>query len=219
MKELKNILKEIDNTKINLKNLDKKLHKKVEELKNNVVTKQDLITIGNYLYWNVFEMKVQFIATKIFNISPHKLLNIIQPIKTLLVCKKCKQPLICLSRAEYNKIINKTHDYICNKCIEENNKNDFEQWKNDEIKHQQDIQHLKYMPYLDYLKTKHWQHIRERALRWANYKCSICFSKNNLHVHHKTYKNKGQELCKDVVVLCKNCHELYHNKLQGTNND
>lgn len=40
--------------------------------------------------------------------------------------------------------------------------------------------------------------------------CYICSSFENLHIHHKTYKNFRREELRDVVVLCRKCHIFLH---------
>jgi len=73
------------------------------------------------------------------------------------------------------------------------------------------------MKYDEYLLTEHWKHFIGEAVRWANYRCQLCNKDHTmLHVHHKTYDNKGRETFNDVIVLCKECHEMVHNKGQLT---
>ena len=69
------------------------------------------------------------------------------------------------------------------------------------------------MPYAEYLQTQHWQNVRRQALRRAKYKCQLCNNDNGvLHVHHKTYEHLGDEQDDDLIVLCKACHEKFHDK-------
>ena len=67
------------------------------------------------------------------------------------------------------------------------------------------------MKYQDYLKTKHWQRVRGDALERAEYHCAVCgSSEERLHVHHNTYKRLGNERDADLVVLCEECHAIFH---------
>lgn len=66
------------------------------------------------------------------------------------------------------------------------------------------------MAYQDYLQTEHWQQTRRGALRRAGYSCQVCSEKAKLHVHHRTYARLGHELDTDLIVLCAECHELFH---------
>lgn len=66
------------------------------------------------------------------------------------------------------------------------------------------------MPYVEYLKTEHWQRVREGALVRAEHRCQLCNTTEFLNVHHRTYENRGAEKDSDVTVLCKPCHERFH---------
>lgn len=75
------------------------------------------------------------------------------------------------------------------------------------------LQKMMSMPYNEYLLTDHWVHFRKETLKFFGHKCSLCNAKDKeLHVHHKTYENRGRETFNDVVVLCSDCHELVHNE-------
>lgn len=76
-----------------------------------------------------------------------------------------------------------------------------------------EINILKFMMYKDYLQTHHWKETRENALIKSNYKCALCNSIVQLNVHHKTYENRGNEKPEDLIVLCRNCHAKFHDKL------
>lgn len=77
------------------------------------------------------------------------------------------------------------------------------------------------LSYSDFLKTEYWKGIRHYKLYNANYKCALCNSKEKLNVHHKTYEHHGLEHIKkyadeDLIVLCNDCHEKFHDKLYDT---
>jgi len=70
---------------------------------------------------------------------------------------------------------------------------------------------LKSMDYDLYLKTEEWQVTRLRAIENAQGKCQGCGALGiELHVHHKTYERRGEELPDDLIVLCKECHAKHH---------
>lgn len=69
------------------------------------------------------------------------------------------------------------------------------------------------MEYTEYLKSEHWIERRQAALKWWDDRCTLCNGEGELHVHHRSYANLGQEPLSDLVVLCKSCHELFHNKI------
>ncbi len=66
--------------------------------------------------------------------------------------------------------------------------------------------------YRDYLKTLHWKKVRELALEKSEGKCQLCNGCVCLNVHHRTYEHLGDEQnhLNDLTVLCKECHEKFH---------
>lgn len=72
------------------------------------------------------------------------------------------------------------------------------------------------MSYADYLQSKHWQKVREKALMRARYECEECGWDENLNVHHSSYKNLGKpEELDDLHVLCYRCHMQEHEDLDS----
>ncbi|MDU5111970.1 MAG: HNH endonuclease signature motif containing protein [Clostridium sp.] len=67
--------------------------------------------------------------------------------------------------------------------------------------------------YKEYLNGEHWKEIRLKALDRAGNRCQLCCKTDNLNVHHNTYENIGNEDLKDLVVLCRECHAKFHDKL------
>lgn len=68
------------------------------------------------------------------------------------------------------------------------------------------------MPYPEYLQTPEWQARRQFALDRAEWRCQVCNREDRLHVHHNTYERRGVERAADLIVLCEDCHGLYHGK-------
>lgn len=68
------------------------------------------------------------------------------------------------------------------------------------------------LDYEEYLKTPHWQKIRNQLLG-GKPKCLLCKSRKNLHIHHLTYENRGNEQLEDLAVLCRLCHFQIHRGL------
>lgn len=66
------------------------------------------------------------------------------------------------------------------------------------------------MKYSDYLLTDHWKELSNKRKSIDGYKCTVCGSTENLNVHHKTYKNIGNEDIDDVITLCHECHVIVH---------
>ena len=57
---------------------------------------------------------------------------------------------------------------------------------------------------------RHWDAVRQKALKRDGYKCRLCGDDDELHVHHLTYENWGHEKKKDLTTLCKEHHKLFH---------
>ena len=71
------------------------------------------------------------------------------------------------------------------------------------------------MPYAEYLKTEYWQEVRSEKLNRCRYRCELCGRGDKLHVHHKTYEHRGEELLYlwTLIALCEKCHGKFHDKL------
>src|SRR5579871_2988621 len=61
-----------------------------------------------------------------------------------------------------------------------------------------------------YLRSPEWRATRKQALASAGGKCQDCGATHDLHVHHLTYVRHGQELPRDLRVLCARCHRRRH---------
>ena len=69
--------------------------------------------------------------------------------------------------------------------------------------------------YDEYLYKPHWREMRKQVLKRAAYRCEKCGKQARLHVHHKTYSRLGQELERDLLALCTECHNGAHGILEG----
>ena len=66
------------------------------------------------------------------------------------------------------------------------------------------------LPYSEYLKTDGWKARQLKALDRAGNRCQVCNSADRPEVHHRTYERLGHERAGDLIVLCRNCHQLFH---------
>lgn len=78
--------------------------------------------------------------------------------------------------------------------------------------------HIKSMSYSDFLNTPYWAAISDYKKFKSNYKCALCGSKKDLATHHKSYERHGYEhernvIEEDLIVLCKDCHSKFHDKI------
>ena len=73
-----------------------------------------------------------------------------------------------------------------------------------------------YMPsergrYKEYLSSPLWAAIRRVAIERAGGRCQVCNSDLLLQVHHRKYPEVlGYEEPYDLTVLCRRCHDLFH---------
>jgi len=61
-----------------------------------------------------------------------------------------------------------------------------------------------------YYRTEKWRKKRAAALERSDHRCQVCNSPHELQVHHRTYEHWGNERPKDLTVLCRTCHCLFH---------
>lgn len=71
--------------------------------------------------------------------------------------------------------------------------------------------------YSAYLQSPRWKRIRQRRLRFDGYRCRVCRSPDNLHVHHASYRWRGKlwgigEWLEffDTITLCRTHHNAVH---------
>lgn len=62
----------------------------------------------------------------------------------------------------------------------------------------------------DYLTSSWWKRVRWAKLWSSGEICAVCRSTEDLNVHHNTYRRLGCERPEDLIVLCRRCHETFH---------
>jgi hypothetical protein len=72
------------------------------------------------------------------------------------------------------------------------------------------VMHLRRIPYNEYLQSPWWRSRRQRALELSGDRCQVCNSTGPLDVHHRTYERRGEEADGDLFVLCRGCHDIFH---------
>lgn len=70
--------------------------------------------------------------------------------------------------------------------------------------------------YREYLRSDHWK-IRKKRYWKKHKRICFCCGKFAILLHHITYSRLGGELNKDLVPLCKNCHERIHKDILKKN--
>lgn len=69
------------------------------------------------------------------------------------------------------------------------------------------------IPYRLQLQDKRWFNFRRQVLNYRGHICERCGETHNLQVHHREYQPQRyawEYKMKDVIVLCKHCHEKAH---------
>lgn len=74
--------------------------------------------------------------------------------------------------------------------------------------------YIKSMRYEVFLRTTYWKIIADYVKKKAKYRCQLCNSESNLSVHHRTYRNHGDEInhLEDLICICNDCHKKQHDK-------
>lgn len=75
----------------------------------------------------------------------------------------------------------------------------------------------KVIDYKEYLKHPHWQKVRKARFDFDNHQCVICHKDLDgeiYNTHHIHYYRCGHERIRDVMTLCKTCHEEFHQSWQ-----
>lgn len=67
--------------------------------------------------------------------------------------------------------------------------------------------------YREYLFSRHWMRIR--SIQLANKPYCFCCHEWATEVHHNCYQNIGSEHPRDLVSLCRHCHETIHELLDS----
>lgn len=69
------------------------------------------------------------------------------------------------------------------------------------------------MDYREYIASPEWREIAAEAKRLAGFRCRLCnrsADEVTLQVHHRTYERLCHESQDDLTVLCKECHQNFH---------
>lgn len=80
--------------------------------------------------------------------------------------------------------------------------------------HELIAEEIEEMEYSEFLRTPYWKIISFLVKKKNGFKCAMCNSKENLHVHHKSYDLHGYEHTKDgfdmLTTVCADCHSKHH---------
>lgn len=68
---------------------------------------------------------------------------------------------------------------------------------------------LGFASYREYLQSDCWRSTKARYRRSSLAQDCIC-GEVDIHLHHLTYENIGQEALSDLLPLCRDCHAMVH---------
>jgi 5-methylcytosine-specific restriction endonuclease McrA len=66
------------------------------------------------------------------------------------------------------------------------------------------------------MKSNKWRNRRTLYFETHKRECRACHVLKEIHLHHKTYKNLGNERDADLVPLCSKCHSAIHRRQKKT---
>jgi hypothetical protein len=128
-------------------------------------------------------------------------------------CPECSAEVPVTSRTDLQQLRRRGHNaWDCQQCRWRNTERSAAEWQQEQARRREREHQLRTMPYKEYLQTPEWQERRKAALKRAGHSCQVCNRRRQLHVHHRTYERRGVELNRDLIVLCDECHALYHGK-------
>jgi 5-methylcytosine-specific restriction endonuclease McrA len=100
---------------------------------------------------------------------------------------------------------------LCDSCTELRLQLQSEEQRLRRLAQQARTAKLRKMPFAEYRVQPEWQARRTATLARAGYRCQVCAEHDDrLDVHHSSYERYGDEDPFDLIVLCAQCHELFH---------
>jgi hypothetical protein len=166
--------------------------------------------IIKYIYWVSNDVHTAWLG-ETFSLTVWKVSRIAQ-VESPFRCGRCGGVLVATSKARLKKLESESSNLLCDDCWRAKytceGTYDLEAMQ---AAANARLKALQTMPYREYLQTPEWQEKRKQKLRSARYRCQVCNTgKTELNVHHRTYERRGNEHLNDLIVLCKDCHSLFH---------
>jgi hypothetical protein len=73
--------------------------------------------------------------------------------------------------------------------------------------------------YRTYIRSDLWRRRATAAKRRAGWRCQVCAAREAvLDAHHNDYRRLGWEHPRDLVVLCRKCHRIFHGRIREHGN-
>ncbi len=196
----------------------------VELLVWEVQGNKDLLGVVISLFWNWEQVNPKWIAEASFmSVGDVSRLAESQPLTTFN-CLDCGVELQTVSRRQRTRMYGSlealcgrnAQDYhlrnlLCAACAKQRDDHDEEQRLLDDLRQQALLEEYRQRPYAERRQTKEWAILKQQIHRRDRYRCRLCGRDDvELHVHHRSYANYGQERIDDLITLCKVCHQHFH---------
>jgi 5-methylcytosine-specific restriction endonuclease McrA len=178
------------------------------------------------LYWTTDIPAAEIIETYAPGLPSNQITTIAGQAYSPFICETCDGPVIVGSRSTAQSLFSDErkaakaksrgwkhwHRVICKRCRLVEQERRAAPYREEMRRREERSRELRTMPYRDYLQTPEWQTTRSNALRRARFRCQACAEGGNLHVHHRTYVRRGAEYASDLIVLCADCHRVFHER-------
>lgn len=179
------------------------------------------------LYWETDIPTAEIIDAYAPGLHPNQITTIAGQAYSPFVCETCDGPVVVGSRSAAQSLFSDErkaakdaargwkhhwHRVTCKQCHLAEQERRAAPYREEMRRREERSRELRTMPYRDYLQTPEWAATRSVALRRARYRCQACAEGGNLHVHHRTYVRRGAEYASDLIVLCADCHRVFHER-------
>lgn len=217
LETIKEIEKQLESAK-------QQLYESIAELPSKIGDNQDLQDeVFHHLYWFREDIPGGYLKD-IFQVKPPGTKKtghiILRTVFAEAICYDCKQTF---DMEVTSRTATKKGRGICKECdaIRHTQQSQQQaQWQKRREQAALRKQELHNMPYREYLQTDEWQERRRQAMKRARFRCQLCNAdKVRLNTHHRTYERRGYEDDKDLIVLCENCHSIFHKNGSLASND
>ena len=75
---------------------------------------------------------------------------------------------------------------------------------------QEPVSRIPQSDYHEYINSYQWREKATMAKENAGQRCQVCNGDDRLEAHHRTYERLGFEEKGDITVLCRDCHQVFH---------
>ncbi|MDF1599690.1 hypothetical protein PZ895_07860 [Mesorhizobium sp. YIM 152430] len=175
------------------------------------------------LYWCSDIPAAEIIDAYAPDLHPNQIASLAGAAFSPFVCEECDSAVIVASRTKAQELFSQERRrarrpgrwdrwsrLLCSDCRQARRDREIAPLLREQHSRQRRETELRTMPYQEYLRTPEWAARRKDALRRARFHCQTCAGGGQLHVHHRTYVRRGAEHSSDLIVLCADCHDLFH---------